>query len=145
MWMLELIMKAATECLRDDFIKQSKEDKGTDYRVTPRTSDEIDGVGFTLHITGDCIFNLWLEFHPTIKDDGTFGCDYSVNLSAETWHSRNVPIYGSRASKNPLRQNMLAMRTYLKNELKRFSKMLDKAAFNQPEYALKRLNGKEIG
>jgi hypothetical protein len=34
---------------------------------------------------------------------------------------------------------MLRMRSYVKKELKRFSKMLADAEFNQPEYALKNL------
>lgn len=145
LWLLELVMKAATDCLRDDFIKKSKKDKNHDYRVTPMTAEMDDSVGFGLHITGECLFNIWVDFKPTVKEDGTFGCKYSVDLSAETWNGFNFPVYGKKASKNPLRQNMLAMAKYIKRELKRFSKMLDKAEFNQPEYALKLLNGKEIG
>jgi hypothetical protein len=109
------------------------------------TAEMDDSVGFGLHITGECLFNLWVDFQPTVKEDGTFGCKYSVDLSAETWNGFSLAVYGSKASRNSLRQNMLAMAKYIKRELKRFSKMLDQAEFNKPEYALKLLNGKEIG
>jgi hypothetical protein len=145
LWIFELIMKAATECLRDDYVNHYNRDSVHTDSIAPLQSHIDDSVGLGLHLRGDSLINIFVDFQPTIKDDGTFGCKYSVQLSSETWQGRKVPIYGKKASKHPLRQNMLAMASYLKKELKRFSKMLDKAEFNQPEYALKLLNGKEIG
>ena len=42
MWILQLVMKAATECLRNDYIKVSSktDDAAHDHRITPLVADE---------------------------------------------------------------------------------------------------------
>ena len=137
-WIFQLIMKAASECLRDDFIKiSSKGDNSYDYRVTPTTANSP---GFELHIAGDCIFNLFVYFAPTVNGDGTFGCEYNVDLCCSLWNGGSLPLTGKRATDNPLRANMIAMRDYIKKELSGFSKTLAKAEFNRPENSLYKLN-----
>ena len=138
-WILQMVMKAATDCLRDDFIKISKERDPHDYRVTPRFSSYDGRAGFELHIVSDCLFCLWVDFNPIFNKDGTLGCTYKVALTCGDWNRHRKPIYGKGATDNPLRENMLRMRSYVKKELKRFSKMLADAEFNKPEYALKDL------
>ena len=138
-WILQMLMKAATDCLRDDFIKISEENDPNDYRVTPMFSSDDGSMGFELHICSDCLFCIWVDFDPVFKMDGTLGCEYKVVLTCGDWYRRRKPIYGKDATDNPLRKNMLRMRSYVKKELKRFSKMLAAAEFNQPEYALKDL------
>lgn len=140
-WIFQLIMKAATDCLRDKFVKLS-ETCGDDskYRCTPMATDNDDALGFQLHITGDCVFNIWVDFKPCVNEDGTFGFKHKVSISCSTWHYGRVPLTGKGASKSPLRKCMLNMRSYIDYALVQFAKALRKAEFNRPENSLFLLN-----
>ena len=143
MWILQLIMKAATDCLRDDLLKITSKNKDLeyDYRVTPFVTD-FDTLGFELHIAGDCLFDIIVDFNPTTERNGTLGCTYKVTLLCSDWDEEPVPLTGPKSSRNPLKKNMLAMRDYIKNELAQFAKQLKTAEFNRPENALCKLNAK---
>lgn len=139
-------MKAATECLRDDFITESERryPNGYDpskYRFSPIMAD--DGTpGMFLHITGECLFYLYVEFKPRVNPDGTFGCRHRVLLECSTWEGDRWPLTGKGSSSNPLKANMLAMKKYIGKELAGFDRMLRDADFNRPENSLAKLNGK---
>ena len=140
LWVFQLIMKAATVCLRDDFIKVSTDASNVkDYRFG--LCSDLDGnADVLLHVAGGYLFFLNTSCQPTVKKNGTFGCKYGVSLSCLSCAFDSVPVTGKAAVKNPLKKNLFAMKKYIEKELNRFSKMLDKAEFNQPEYALAKLN-----
>ena len=140
LWVFQLIMKAASDCLRDDYIKMCRKKSSHDYRVTPIVT-ETGLIGLELHIVGDCLFDLYVEVEPRVNPDGTLGCKHKVTLESSTWEEDMLPLEGNKSSKNPLKQNMIRMRDYVKEELARFSRMLRDADFNRPEYALAKLGG----
>lgn len=144
LWILQLIMKAATDCLRDAFVKLSEECKDiSKYRCTPTTSDIDDSLGFELHIVGDCVFNIWVDFKPATNSNNlTFCFTHKVELTCGDWGYGKIPLTGKRASKSPLRECMIGMRNYIDYALKQFAKTLMYAEFNRPENALCKLNAK---
>ena len=144
-WILQLVYKAATDCLRDDFIKVSEQDE-TKFRISTLFADDHKSVGMQLHVVDDGLINLWISGEPTVKKNGTFGFKYSVSLSSYTWDGVPMSMYGNgQCGKvpyiGPLKENMKNMKSYIVNELKRFTEELSKAEFNRPEYALCKING----
>ena len=135
-WILQLIYHAASECLRDDFIKASKKDPN-DYRIDSQFTDDHQSVGMTLHLVSDICIDIWVDFLPKVNDDGTLGFNHSVELNAHEWNGDKANI----APKKPLRKNMLRMKEYIDDQLKQFAKTLKNADFNSPMYALKNING----
>lgn len=140
MWILQLVMKAATECLRNDYIKVSSKtaDAAADHRISPLVADE-HWSGLQLHVVADAVISVMARFEPYIKANGIFGCSYKVDLGCETWDG--YPKSLSRVDTR-LKKNMVAMRDYIRKELARFSKMLLNAEFNQPDNALFNLNAR---
>lgn len=125
LWILQLVMKAATECLRDGFVRiASRKDNGYKYRATPLAGS--DWVGFELHISGCCIYTLTVEFRPTFT--GPLGCEYSVGLECNSWRGGRLSMNGK-----PLKDGMLAMKKYIRKELDRFDDELRCAEFNRLE------------
>lgn len=141
LWIMQLLMKAATDCLRDDFVRLSKNHDSYDYRIDVNMT--VDGEAtLMLHVGTEYTFEIYATFEPTVNKNGTFGCKYRVGLSCVNWNYDRLPLTGPKSVKDPMKKNMLAMRDYLRKELKRFSRMLATAEFNRPEYALSVLNGK---
>ena len=142
MWILQLVMKAATECLRDDYIKVSRKnaDAAYDHRISPIVAD-WKWFGIELHVVADAVISVMVQFEPRIKANGIFGCSYKVDLGCGTWAGDAMPI--SRVDTR-LKKNMVAMRDYIRKELARFSKMLLNAEFNQPYNALFNLNANMV-
>lgn len=147
-WILQLIYKAATDCLRDDFIKLSEQDD-TKFRISTRFADDHKSIGMQLHVVDDGVINLWISGEPTVKKNGTFGFKHSVSLSSYTWDGVPLSLYGKDDSSpygklqytGPLKENMKNMKSYIAKELSMFTKELAGAEFNRPEYALCKING----
>lgn len=135
-WILQLIYHAASECLRDDFIKVSKKDPHN-YRIATLATDDRKSVGMTLHLVSDICIDIWVDFIPKVNKDGTLGFDHSVELGAYHWNGDKANIAPRRA----LRKNMLRMKEFTDAQLKQFAKTLKNAEFNSPMYALKNING----
>ena len=141
LWIMQLLMKAATDCIRDDFVRLSKNHDSYDYRIDVNMT--VDGEAtLMLHVSTEYTFEIYAKFEPTVNKNGTFGCKYRVGLSCVNWNYDQLPLTGPKSVKDPMKKNMLAMRDYLRKELKRFSRMLATAEFNRPEYALRVINGK---
>lgn len=136
LWVMQLIMKAASDCLRDGFIRANAKAK---CAISPYITK--DGT-FGFKVIGDCVYNLYVDFNPTVKANGTFGCTYNVHMVCTTWDYNIIPLKSHRARNFLLTGNMIMMRDYIKKELSRFTKMLENAEFNQPENSLLNLNGK---
>jgi hypothetical protein len=140
-WILELIYKAATECLRDNFIKASKAtDKKYKYRISTLYCQR--DMGIELYVTDDYYVDLWVSFEPVVNKNGTFGCKHKVSMSG--WYTGGggkFQLTRNMAKKEPLVDSMLRMKSYITDELKKFSRILRKADFNTPEYALCKING----
>lgn len=135
-WILQLIYHAASECLRDDFIKAAKKEPH-DYRIDSQFSDDHQSVGMTLHIVSDICLNIWVDFIPKVNEDGTLGFNHVVELTAYHWNGDKANI----APRRPLRKNMIRMKEYIEDQLNQFAKTLKNAEFNSPMYALKNING----
>lgn len=138
LWVMQLIMKAASDCLRDGFIRANAKTKCTIYPYITKGGT----FGFKVIVIDDCVYNLYVDFNPTVKANGTFGCTYKVQMVCTTWDYNIIPLKGRRARNFLLTGNMIRMLDYIKKELSRFTKMLEKAEFNQPENSLLNLNGK---
>ncbi len=145
LWILQLVYKAATECLRDDFVKLSADDdKAPDLRISTIFSDDHKSVGLELHVAGEGLLDIWVTGEPTVKKNGTFGFKHSVSLFAYNWGGEKLSIYGGPGSTQytgPLKENMKNMKSYIAKELSMFTKELAGAEFNRPEYALCKING----
>ena len=142
-WILQLIYKAATECVSKDFATLSEQDAIRDYRISTIFTDDHKSVGMRLNITGEGYMDLWVTGEPTIKKDGTFGFKHSESLSTVVY-IRNFQVSMSNTYRGPLKSNMKNMKSYITRELTRFNKMLSRAEFNRPEYALKNINGGKL-
>lgn len=146
LWILQLVYKAATECLRDDYVKLSEDDeKASDLRISTLFSDDDHrSVGLELHVAGEGLLDLWVTGEPTVKKNGTLGFKHSVSLFAYNWGGEKLSIYGGPGSTQytgPLKENMKNMKSYIAKELSMFTKELAGAEFNRPEYALCKING----
>ncbi len=135
-WILQLIYHAASECLRDDFIKAAKKDPH-DYRIDSQFTDDHQSVGMSLHLVSDICIDIWVTFIPKVNEDGTLGFNHVVELNAYHWKGNKANI----APRKPLRKNMLRMKEYIEDKLNQFAKTLKNAEFNSPMYALKNING----
>lgn len=132
-WMLQLVYEAATECLRDDFIKLS-EDK-ENYAIETLATHDHESVGILLQYANIGILELWVDFKPKVHKDGTFGFDYKLTLYRHAWEGKNSHL------KLPLDENFKAMKAYVAAKLRKFKQTLKKAEFNSPDYALDKING----
>lgn len=141
----EIVYKAATECLRDDFVKLSADDdKAPDLRISTIFSDDHRSVGLELHVAGEGLLDIWVTGEPTVKKNGTLGFKHSVSLFAYNWGGEKLSIYGGPGSiqyTGPLKENMKNMKSYIAKELSMFTKELAGSEFNKPEYALCKING----
>ena len=128
LWILELIMEAATKCLRDDLVAaDSAEGDRHRYRASPRVSDGIPG--FWLHVTGLCVFGLSVEFRPTA--DGPLGFRSTVTLDCDSWDGERYALSGRNAPDTPLLKGMVRMKNYVRSALDRFREELAAAEFNR--------------
>ena len=145
LWILQLVYKAATECLRDDYVKLSEDDeKASDLRICTLFSDDHRRVGMELHVAGEGLLDICVTGEPTVKKNRTLGFKHSVSLFAYNWGGEKLSIYGGPGSTQytgPLKENMKNMKSYIAKELSMFTKELAEAEFNRPEYALRKING----
>lgn len=132
-WMLQLVYEAATECLRDDFVKLSEEKEN--YAIETLATHDHESVGILLQYANIGILELWVDFKPKVHKNGTLGFDYKLTLYRHAWAGKNAPL------KLPLDENFNAMRDYINEKLKTFKQTLKKAEFNSPDYALDKING----
>ena len=65
LWIMQLLMKAATDCIRDDFVRLSKNHDSYDYRIDVNMT--VDGEAtLMLHVGTEYTFEIYAAFEPSM-------------------------------------------------------------------------------